>query len=99
MYKKILVALENGPADQALLPHIGQLAQLCGSELLLMHVADGWAARNYEQLGLAESEEMIVDRNYLEATAGQSPQRNPQDRRTRTVRPDRDDDARASAAR
>jgi len=31
MYKKILVALENGPADQALLPHIGQLSQLCGS--------------------------------------------------------------------
>jgi len=69
MYKKILVALENGPADEALLPHIGQLAQLCGSELLLIHVADGWAARNYEQLGLADSEEMIGDRNYLESTA------------------------------
>ena len=71
MYKKILVALENGPADEALLPHVGQLAKLCGSELLLIHVADGWAARNYEQLGLAESEEMIADRNYLQSTAGQ----------------------------
>jgi manganese transport protein len=71
MYKKILVALENGPADEALLPHIGQLAKLCGSELILVHVADGWAARNYEQLGLAESEEMIADRNYLQSTAGQ----------------------------
>ena len=69
MYKKILVALENGPADAALLPHIGQLARLCNSELLLIHVADGWAARNYEQLGLADSEEMIIDRNYLESTA------------------------------
>jgi manganese transport protein len=71
MYTKILVALENGPADEALLPHVGQLAKLCGSELLLIHVADGWAARNYEQLGLAESEEMIADRNYLQSTAGQ----------------------------
>ena len=69
MYKKILVALENGRADEALLPHISQLASLLGSELLLIHVADGWAARNYEQLGLADSEEMIGDRGYLEASA------------------------------
>jgi len=70
MYKKILVALENGRADEALLPHVTELARLLGSELLLVHVADGWAARNFEQLGLAESEEMIVDRRYLESTAG-----------------------------
>ena len=69
MYKKILVALENGRADEALLPHVSELARLCGSELLLIHVADGWAARNYEQLGLADSEEMIADRKYLESTA------------------------------
>jgi nucleotide-binding universal stress UspA family protein len=69
MYKKILVALENGRADETLLPHVSQLARLLGSELLLIHVADGWAARNYEQLGLAESEEMILDRRYLEAEA------------------------------
>jgi len=70
MYKKILVALENGRADETLLPHISHLARLLGSELLLIHVADGWAARNFEQLGLAESEEMISDRQYLESTAG-----------------------------
>ena len=70
MYKKILVALENGRADETLLPHISHLARLLGSELLLIHVADGWAARNFEQLGLAESEEMIGDRDYLESTAG-----------------------------
>jgi nucleotide-binding universal stress UspA family protein len=69
MYKKILVALENGRADETLLPHISQLARLLGSELLLIHVADGWAARNYEQLGLAESEEMIGDQRYLESSA------------------------------
>jgi nucleotide-binding universal stress UspA family protein len=69
MYKKILVALEHGNADSSLLPHVSQLASLLGSELLLVHVADGWAARNYEQLDLAESEEMIADRNYLETEA------------------------------
>ncbi len=69
MYKKILVALENGRADATLLPHIKQLATLLGSVLLLLHVADGWAARNFEQLGLAESEEMILDRSYLETEA------------------------------
>jgi len=66
MYKRILVALENGPADESLLPHVTQLATLLGSELLLIHVADGWVARNYDQLKLAESEEMMADRQYLE---------------------------------
>ena len=55
MYKKILVALENGAADEHLLPHICQLARQMNAELLLLHVADGWAARNFEQLKLAET--------------------------------------------
>lgn len=71
MYKKILVALENGPADLDLLPHISQLARQLGSELLLLHVADGWAARNFEQLKLAESAEMREDIAYLDSTAVQ----------------------------
>ncbi|MEO6993711.1 MAG: universal stress protein [Lacunisphaera sp.] len=71
MYKKILVALENGEADKRLLPHISQFAQQVGAELLLLHVADGWAARNFEQLKLAESAEMKADRDYLESTAMQ----------------------------
>ncbi|MBI2812908.1 MAG: universal stress protein [Opitutae bacterium] len=71
MYRKILVALENGPADARLLPHICQLARQVGAELLLLHVADGWAARNFEQLKLAESDEMRNDANYLEKLAGQ----------------------------
>ena len=66
MYRKILVALENSPADAALLPHIAEMARRLGSELLLVHVADGFAARNFNQLKLAESEEMKSDRNYLE---------------------------------
>jgi nucleotide-binding universal stress UspA family protein len=69
MYRKILVALENGRADQSVLPHVEQLARLCHSQLLLVHVADGWVARNFDKLKLAESEEMKADRDYLEATA------------------------------
>ncbi len=30
-----------------------------------MHVADGWAARHYNQLNLRESEEIQADRAYL----------------------------------
>ncbi len=71
MYKKILVALENSRADQSLLPHIKALARQLGSELLLIHVADGWVARNFDHLKLAESGEMKADRAYLDATAAQ----------------------------
>ena len=69
MYRKILVALENSRADETLLPHIAELAKLHGSDLLLVHVADGFVARNYNQLKLAESEEMKEDRAYLENSA------------------------------
>jgi manganese transport protein len=69
MYRKILVALENSSADQSLMPHIVELARRLHSQLLLVHVADGWVARNFEQLKLNESEEMRTDRAYLENTA------------------------------
>jgi manganese transport protein len=69
MYRKILVALENGAADERLLPHVAEFAQRMGADLLLLHVADGWAARNYEQLKLQESAEMKADFEYLSATA------------------------------
>ena len=71
MYSKILVALENSRADESLIPHITELAQMHGSSLLLVHVADGWVARNFNQLKLAESEEMKEDQAYLDAAAGQ----------------------------
>jgi nucleotide-binding universal stress UspA family protein len=69
MYQKILVALENSRADQSLLPHVTQLARLLNSQLLLLHVADGWVARNFDKLKLSESEEMKQDRQYLDDTA------------------------------
>jgi manganese transport protein len=69
MYRRILAALDHTKADESLLPHVGRLAALTNAELLLVHVADGWVARNYERLNLAESEEMRDDRAYLEQTA------------------------------
>jgi nucleotide-binding universal stress UspA family protein len=65
MYRRILVAIEHSPADQAILDHVRQLAMQVGAELHLVHVADGWAARNFDQLQLRESEEMKDDRDYL----------------------------------
>jgi manganese transport protein len=69
MYRKILVALDTTPSDLELLPHIARLAVLVKAELLLLHVADGWVARNFDQLNLAESEEMQEDWRYLEGAA------------------------------
>ena len=69
MYRTILIPVENSPADQAILDHIKPLARMTGASLLLMHVADGWVARNFEQLNLAESEEIQMDRAYLEKRA------------------------------
>jgi manganese transport protein len=69
MYRKILVALENSRADDTLVPHVAELARRLGSELLLVHVADGWAARNFAHLKLAESDEMKADRAYLDGIA------------------------------
>jgi nucleotide-binding universal stress UspA family protein len=66
MYKRILVPLENTPADTVILAHVAGLAKLCRAEVILIHVADGWAARNIEQLNLKESAEMKEDRAYLE---------------------------------
>lgn len=66
MYQNILIPLENSSADETILGHIKPLARLTGAKLLLVHVADGWVARNFDQLKLAESEEMQQDRAYLE---------------------------------
>jgi nucleotide-binding universal stress UspA family protein len=65
MYKTILVPVENAETDQTILRHIRPLARLTNAKLMLVHVADGWAARNYEQLKLQESDEMKRDREYL----------------------------------
>jgi nucleotide-binding universal stress UspA family protein len=66
MYRRILVAVENSPADRTILEHVTALARLTKAELLLVHVADGWAARHFDELELRESEEMKSDRAYLD---------------------------------
>jgi universal stress protein A len=66
MYRRILVAIENSAADQTILAHVTALARLTGAQLLLVHVADGFAARHFDDLKLRESEEMKADRSYLE---------------------------------
>jgi nucleotide-binding universal stress UspA family protein len=71
MYQKILIPLENKGGDSCILQHIRPLARLTSAQLVLLHVADGWVARNYERLQLAESEEMREDRSYLEQLSTQ----------------------------
>jgi nucleotide-binding universal stress UspA family protein len=65
MYKNILIAIEHSDADRAVLEHVERLARMTGARLLLVHVADGWAARAYNELNLRESEEIRDDREYL----------------------------------
>ena len=69
MYKRILVAIEHSDADRTILEHVQELARLTGARLLLVHVADGFAARLFDDLNLRESEEMKGDRAYLERAA------------------------------
>ena len=71
MYHRILVPLENSSYDERILEHVRQLARYCGASIVLMHVADGWAARNIRQLNLRESEEMREDRDYIERVAAE----------------------------
>lgn len=65
MYKTILVPVENRSTDRTILQHIRPLARMSDATLILVHVADGWVARNFEDFKLRESEEMRHDREYL----------------------------------
>jgi nucleotide-binding universal stress UspA family protein len=64
MYETILVTLDGTPTDRAIIDHIKQLAKLAHSRLVLLHVADGWAARTYGPD--AVSPEIAEDTAYLE---------------------------------
>jgi len=65
MYDKILVTLDGTPTDRAIIEHVKQLAKLAHSRLVLLHVADGWAARIYGPD--AVSPEIREDTAYLES--------------------------------
>jgi nucleotide-binding universal stress UspA family protein len=60
------VPLENTKTDEAIVVHVCALAKFCGASIVLIHVADGFAARNIDSLQLRESEEMKKDRDYLD---------------------------------
>jgi len=64
MYNTILVTLDGTPTDRAIIEHVKQLAKLAQSRLVLLHVADGWAARTYGPD--AVSPEISEDTAYLE---------------------------------
>jgi len=63
MYKTILVTLDNTPTDRAIIDHIKLLARCQNSRVVLLHVADGWAARTYGPD--AVSPEITQDTAYL----------------------------------
>lgn len=64
MYDTILLTLDGTPTDRAIIEHVKQLAKLAHSRLVLLHVADGWAARTYGRD--AVSPEIAEDTAYLE---------------------------------
>jgi nucleotide-binding universal stress UspA family protein len=63
MYKTILVTLDGTPTDRAIIEHIKQLAKLAQSRVILLHVADGWAARTFGPDAI--SPEITEDTAYL----------------------------------
>ena len=65
MYKTILVTLDGTPTDRAIIEHIKLLAKLAGSRVVLLHVAEGWAARTYGPD--AVSQEITEDKAYLQS--------------------------------
>lgn len=64
MYDKILVTLDGTATDRAIIEHVKRLAMLAKSRLVLLHVADGWAARTYGPD--AVSPEITEDTAYLD---------------------------------
>jgi nucleotide-binding universal stress UspA family protein len=69
MYKRILVPVEHSDADHTIIEHVQGLAKMSGASLVLIHVADGWAARAYDELQLRDSKEIREDRDYLDELA------------------------------
>ena len=64
MYQTILVTLDSTPTDRGIIDHVKALAQIMRSRVVLLHVADGWAARTFG--ADAVSPEVTADRAYLD---------------------------------
>jgi nucleotide-binding universal stress UspA family protein len=71
MYRTILVPLDNTRTDETILAHIRPLARLVGAGIVLVHVADGFAARHQQALDLQDSREIIEDTAYLQRREGE----------------------------
>ena len=69
MYKKILVPLDNSVTDETILIHIRALANWSKSQLVLVHVVEGFAARLQDDLNLVDSQEKKEDQAYLEGVS------------------------------
>ncbi len=69
MYETILVTLDATPTDRVIIDHVKELAQLMRSRVVLLHVADGWAARTFGED--AVSPEISEDRGYLDGIKGE----------------------------
>jgi nucleotide-binding universal stress UspA family protein len=63
MYERVLVTLDGTATDRAIIEHIKQLARVMNSRVVLLHVADGWAARTYGPDAI--SPEIDEDSQYL----------------------------------
>jgi nucleotide-binding universal stress UspA family protein len=64
MYHTILVTLDGTATDRGIIDHVKQLARIMQSRVVLLHVADGWAARYFRDD--AVSPEVTADRAYLD---------------------------------
>jgi nucleotide-binding universal stress UspA family protein len=64
MYEKILVTLDATPTDRTIIEHVKELAKFMHSRVVLLHVADGWAARTFGPD--AVSAEVTEDTAYLQ---------------------------------
>ncbi len=69
MYRTILVTVDGTKTDRAIIDHVKGLARLANSRVVLLHVADGWAARTYGRD--AVSREITDDTKYLSDVRGE----------------------------
>jgi len=65
MYETILVTLDTTSTDRAIIDHVKRLARAVSTRrVVLLHVADGWAARTYGSEAI--SPEITEDQAYLD---------------------------------
>jgi nucleotide-binding universal stress UspA family protein len=70
MYGTILVTLDTTASDRAIIDHVKRLARAVRTHrLVLLHVADGWAARTYGAEAI--SPEISEDTAYLRQVQGE----------------------------